>query len=193
MLKSRLGLLLGGLAIMLLASIAGAGVSSASVGPGEFMAQARAAGLSAEEAKGLQAKVDDYLAKLGRRATQVSPNQIDLKGAVLSVTVPGEVRPRQLAAATSAQYNSPSCRPYTLYGWFCAFQYEAYAGDTIGMWSCYRYSIPWASTGSWTNNQTPGTQPRAYFTNGTTWDMPPAFSYQGAYVNWAPVVAIRNC
>ena len=190
-LRSRTGALVGLLAVVLLATFAGSGVAGASTDRAAFMSQARTAGLTAAQANGLQAKIDDYLVKLKGRGKQVSPNQIDLKGAVLTVTVPGETQTRQLVQPISAQYQP--CYISDMYESFCAWKYNEWEGDSIKMWSCWNYSIPWWTTGSWINNQTPGTRPRLYFTDGTSWLMPAAFSYQIEGVYWGVVKSITNC
>ena len=173
-----------------LAAVAAPGVANASSDRAEFVAQARAAGLSAAQAKGLQSKVDAYLDKLDGRGTQVAPNQIDLKGAVLSVTVPGEKRPRQLGPG--AQW-VPQCEFGADYYWFCAYEVEYKWGDNIGMYDCGHYPIHFGSIGAWENNQTRGTRPILYFLNGQRWDMPAAYSQQLTGVDWRPVHSITNC
>lgn len=185
--RSKIGVFLGVVALAVLAVVAGAGTASASTG---FTAQAEAAGLSAEKADALQAKVDAYLVTLKGRGTQVSPNQIDLGGAVLNVTVPGETEPRQLGTSGARVIQ---CQNGTLYGWFCAYQYEYRGGDHIGMYNCDNYFIPWASTGSWENNQTAGTTPRMHYVSGGYGPMPPAYSRQFTGVGWNGVHSITNC
>jgi hypothetical protein len=180
------------------------GNSTARVGvpsPAEFVAQAREAGLSGEKAAALQAKVDDYLVKLQGQGTQISPNRIDMDGAELIVTVPGEMRPRQLDHATGT-VPRPGCMNLSEtwtpaeYGWFCAFRYENGIGDIVAMYHCGNYHIPWFSTGSWWNNQTTGTRPTLYFVVGSgqpPWRMPASFSAQYHGVDWSPVNTITNC
>lgn len=186
----------------LLSLVAGQGVATAALARTGFMAQAREAGLSAGQTTALQAKVDDYLVKLAGRGTQVSPNQIDMNGAVLNITVPGEDRPRQLVRATKAEYQAAVCKDWSTtnnpvpYGWFCAYEYQWGSGDSIGMYACGNYLTPWYTTGSWLNNQTTGTVPRLYFTVASgrpPWDMPAARSMQGYHVDWSPVHSITNC
>jgi hypothetical protein len=180
--------------VVLLATFTGPGVAGASTDRSGFVAQARAAGLTATQATGLQAKIDDYLTTLDGRGTQVSPNQIDMKGAVLNVTVPGEKQPRQLVEPTRAEYDVDYCvGGYAQPEWFCAYKYEQGEGDSIGMWACWNYSIPWFTVGSWMNNQTPGTMPRLYWTDGSSWLMPAAFSYDYDEVYWRVVKSITNC
>ncbi|GAA2664489.1 MULTISPECIES: hypothetical protein [Actinosynnema] len=168
------------------------GTASAS-GEGAFTAQARAAGLTAEQAEGLQDKVDDYLREVGGK--QVAPNRIDLGGAVLTVTVPGEDRTRFLGEVGANVDNAPECNGnWARYGWFCAYENERFSGNNIGMFYCGVYYIPWITMGSWHNNQTTGTRPWLYFNNGQPpWHMPPADSQQASGVGWSPVSRIKNC
>ncbi|MET9539094.1 hypothetical protein ABZY16_16570, partial [Streptomyces sp. NPDC006553] len=65
--------------LALVATPAAAGAADAARGARtDFTAQARSAGLSSTEAKGLQARVDGYLAKMP--GTQVGANKIVLEG-----------------------------------------------------------------------------------------------------------------
>lgn len=184
--------------LMVLATIAGTSTANAAADSrAAFVAEAREAGLSAKQAAGLQNKADAYLAKLGDQVTQISPNQINLKGgAVLNLTVPGEKQPRQLGdvGALAEGRNSTECIGGARYGWFCAYALAGFGGENIGMFRCgVTWGIPWVSVGSWDNNQTPGTQPLLTFTNGTTWVMPAARSSQPSGVAWRPVASIRPC
>ncbi|MGA5506104.1 hypothetical protein [Streptomyces umbrinus] len=176
-----------------LVAVTGTGAASAAVDDrAAFVAESRAAGLSAEQAVGLQDKVDAYLTKLAGKATQASPNQIDLGGAVLNVTVPGEKQPRPLGEATTNDVN-PYCIGRAQYLFFCAYQYQDFLGDNIDMYRCDYYVIPWYTVGSWENSQTAGTRSRTYFLDGSSWLMRPAHSEQATGVDWAPVLRIRNC
>lgn len=196
-LKHRLLILLSAMAMTVLAAVAGTGTASAAVSDRDlYVAEARAAGLSTEKAAGLQNKVDAYLTKLDGKGTQVAPNQIDLGGAVLNVAVPGEKQPRELGAAAvpGEGPNSPYCKPTAHYYWFCAYQYANRGGDNVGMYTCgLPWDIPFYTTGSWENNQTPGTRPLLTFADGTQWRMPGAYSYQPSGVNWTPVSSIIAC
>lgn len=179
----------------LLFAAAGQSAAGAAPSPPGYTAQARAAGLSARQAQALQDKIDGYLDKLRGRGTQVSPNQIDMKGAVLNVTVPGEERPRQLVPATEASQQAAGCPSWSQvpYGWFCAYEREAGNGDSIGMNACDNYFIPWYSIGSWVNNQTTGTVPRVHYVSGGYANMPAAYSNQRYGVVWSAVHSITNC
>ncbi|WP_372351203.1 hypothetical protein [Streptomyces sp. KL116D] len=158
-----------------------------------YVAQAQAAGLSAGQATALQAKVDDYLVTFDGQGTQVSPNQVDLDGAVLNVTVPGENRPRPLGDQSAQVYNAYDCTGWTNYGWFCAYKYENRSGDNIGMYACAKYAIPWVTVGSWVNNQLTGTEPMMYYSNHGSELLPPAYSSRSKGVKWRDVTQIRNC
>lgn len=184
-----MGALLGVVAMAALTVVAGAGTAGAETSRGAFAGQARAAGLPAAKADALQAKVDDYLVKLKGRGKQVSPNQIDLNGAVLTVAVPGEAKSRQIGAAGIPQCAGKSAN----YEWFCAYQYEGYTGDNIGMWNCGYYSIPWSSFGSFQNNQTAGTVPTVYFDGGSSENLAAAPASQSTWVPWYRIHTVRNC
>jgi len=100
------------------------------------------------------------------------------------------------AAANATPYvnNPPQCQGGADYGWFCAYSGQNFTGQSIGMYDCGNYRIPWTSTGSWDNEQTPGTRPWLYWADGSpAWHMPPAPSSQKTNVGWAPVASITNC
>lgn len=188
--RSIIGVFLGAVAMVVLTAFAGGATASASTDWTVFATQA---GLSAEKADALQDKVDGYLAELKGQGKQVSPNQIDLGGAVLNVAVPGEAQPRQLGAQANGVLAVHQCNGAAFYEWFCAYEYENRGGDNIGMWSCGTYGIPWGSTGSWENNQTTGTRPVMHFTNIPSQTMPAAWAIQRTGVAWLTVRSITNC
>jgi hypothetical protein len=160
--------------------------SSAVTVPDLFAAQGRAVGLTAAKQKGLQGKIDAYLAELGPKAIQTDFDTITLPGSVLHVTVPGEARPPGLSAA------APACPYY----FFCAYRDQYFQGDD---WrfedSCgLRTYIPWTGHGSWINNQTPGTQATISFWDGQPdWKVPGAYSQQASGVGWYPVDYFNPC
>jgi len=192
-LRSIIGVFLGVVAVAVLTAVGGGTTANASTDRVGFTAQAEAAGLSAEKADALQAKVDRYLTKLQGHGKQVSPNQIDLGGAVLNVAVPGEAQPRQLVAPANVSLAVAQCVGSAAYQWFCAYQYEYRTGDHIGMWRCDNYFIPWYTTGSWENNQTAGTRPVMHFVSTPSQSMPAAYSAQQTGVYWNAVHSITNC
>jgi hypothetical protein len=145
---------------------------------GAAQAGSKAAVGAVGAADALQARADEYLAVLGEDATQVGPDKITLPGATLVLAVPGAAR---LAVPC----------PYT---YFCAYSAQSFTGDAFLLEDCGRTTtIPWITTGSWKNNQTPGTQPWLYFFDDPAWHMPGAYAEQATGVNWSPVRAIDPC
>jgi hypothetical protein len=154
----------------------------------KFTTQSRAAGLSPDQASGLQAEVDRNLAKVG--GTQVTPNTIALQnGAQLALPVPGENKIRDFSTP-GAPLAIDAC-PYTF---FCAYPLPNYDASQ-GRWAhdkCSTFPMPYFGNGSWVNNQTPGT--RAVFhksDGGTVTTGPPPVSHP--FYNWTPVVSITVC
>lgn len=195
MLRSRMRVVVGLVVSGLVLTLTGQGTAAAEP------AAALAAGLSAGQASALQAKVDGYLATLAGRGKQVSPNQIDMGGAMLTVTVPGEERTRRLAPAARVAvdgcHDARGLPSPAAYGWFCAYSRGGFQGDTVAMYHCDNYFIPFYTWGSWENNQTPGTRPVLYFLIGggkPPWLMPAAPSAVFTEtVDWSQVSSITNC
>ncbi|WP_143047038.1 hypothetical protein [Amycolatopsis xylanica] len=157
----------------------------------DFAAQAQASGLTAAQATELQAKADDYLAKLG--GTQIAPNKIDLDGtALISLAVPGEDHPRNLSTAAEPD----PCNYYEQVvkdGHFCAYSRPTHLGDSIDMYHCQKYSLPgWSGVGSWINAQSSGTRARFYGKSGNLLYTTPVPNSFDDY-NWSPVWTIRPC
>jgi hypothetical protein len=101
-------------------------------------------------------------------------------------TLPAKVRPYVA--------NPPQCNGGADYGWMCAYSGPNYTGESIGMYYCENYPIPWTTVGSWDDNQTGGTRPWLYWVNGSApWHMPAAYSNQPTNVDWTPVASITNC
>lgn len=179
--KSRVAGLFGLLAVLaLFAALLPAGAAQADEGGATFVAQSRAAGLSADKAGALQAKADAYLAKLGSGATQVAPDRIEMTGAQLVLAVPGEAQ------------RSIACPYY----YFCAYDRRNFQGDYVLAENCaVAYWIPFTSTdGSWKNNQTPGTRARVnYFDTDTHWYVPGAYSEQSSGMGWYRVGTVDPC
>lgn len=154
----------------------------------DFTAQAKSLGLTSAQAQSLQTRADNYLSTIG--GTQVAVNEISLRGADLFLTLPGQTRARNLGAGTAGpQTPAASCNYYHM----CAYENQNFSGDTIDMYNCGNYSIPWSDRGSWINNQSTGT--RAQFKssdNVTRW------TSAGAYTNdpnadWSWVWYVQNC
>lgn len=118
-----------------------------------FQAQARANGLSPEQAQSLQAKVDRVIARTG--GTQVAINQVNWKGGDTLIPLPGEARARELGATPAG----------TVYGCdyyqFCTYAGEDYTGMVDRMSSCTWHSTP-DMFRSYVNNQTAGTRAKFY-------------------------------
>lgn len=169
-------------------SIIGTGTGTAHASAGSrtlnaFAAQARAAGLTAAEAKGLQARVDDYLQKVG--GVQVAANEIEYGiGATLTLTLPGEQRARSLSDP-----DMTDCPYYH----FCGYKFNFGVGDRITAYYCNtRVYIPWTTNGSWFNNQTPQTWTQLQNYNGgvVTWSIAPQKWYD---YPWTPVYWVDPC
>ncbi|NNN36300.1 hypothetical protein HLK59_39275 [Streptomyces sp. S3(2020)] len=160
-------------------------VGPAHASPSDFTSQARAAGLTATQADALQEAVDRYVAQTG--GTQVSANQIDLRGATLSVPVPGEARPRTFGTS------DVHCNSGADYEYFCAYSETYFNGTSIAWWACgVEKYIPWNWEGSWDNNQTPGTRARIYYLHHSALT-PPAPSRKLYGEDWANVRSIKGC
>ncbi|MFK4084974.1 hypothetical protein ACI2LF_12740 [Kribbella sp. NPDC020789] len=153
-----------------------------------FLAQAHEAGLTAQQAAILQDRVDGYLQQVGGR--QVAANEIDLYGATLRLTLPGETRVRELTAGPRAAAQV-GCR----YLHFCAWRDPYFVGDLIEMYECKDWSIPWLGHGSWENNQSAHTIAKFKSNDGVTrWTDGPggSWSYDDD-ADWSWVHWVRNC
>ncbi|MGI5153047.1 hypothetical protein ACQEVC_42835 [Plantactinospora sp. CA-294935] len=162
-----------------LATLLPGGAAQADESGAKFVAQSRAAGLSADKAATLQADADRLLEKLGSGATQVAPNKIKMPGAELILPVPGqEQRP-----APCPYYN------------FCAYSEAGFTGYQVNAEDCaITYGIPWYTyNGSWINNQTPGRRARVNYTDGTHWYVPGAYSQQSSNMGWYRVGSVDPC
>lgn len=163
-------------------------LASAATSHPDFAAQATSAGLTSAQAQSLQARVNNYLAETG--GTQVAINEISLSGANIFLTLPGQTQSRDLTTgAVSPQSVAASCN----YGHMCAYANQNFSGDTIDMYTCGNYSIPWVGTGSWINNQTTGTRAQFKSSDGVT-----RWTSAGAYTNdpsadWSWVWHVQNC
>ncbi|MFI6422937.1 peptidase inhibitor family I36 protein [Streptomyces sp. NPDC050842] len=155
----------------------------------DFTDQARSAGLNGTEAKGLQARVDGYLAKMP--GTQVSANKIVLEGGgELLLTLPGERNARDLTAPDAGVGAAASC-PYT---YVCAYPGENFTGDQLRLYTCNSYTfISWTGTGSWINNQRSTLYVRFYDSNGNLgWTSPGGYS-EDRHAPWGWVDWLSPC
>ncbi|WP_051756009.1 peptidase inhibitor family I36 protein [Kitasatospora purpeofusca] len=154
-----------------------------------FSAQARSLGLDSSQAKNLQNRVDGYLAKTPG-ASQVAANRITLSGGgELLLTLPGEERARDLAAAGNPGL-SAGC-PYT---YVCAYSGEDFTGDELRLFTCnYPVNITWAGTGSWINNQRSTLYARFYDRNHNVgWTSPGGYS-EDRHAPWGWVYWLSPC
>ncbi|MER5771620.1 hypothetical protein [Streptomyces sp. NPDC001985] len=167
-------------------AITAGGASGASRSASDFMSQSRSLGLTAVQARALQAEADANVSRTG--GTQVAPNKIDLGGATMTLAVPGEKYARDLTQPGSARA-AASCG----YGHMCAYKERNYVGNTIDMVRCADYRIPWVTRGSWINNQTTGTRARFKSSDGVVrWTSPGAYSVD-PNADWSWVHWVRNC
>ncbi|MFG3494156.1 hypothetical protein [Streptomyces sp. NPDC047928] len=158
--------------------------AAAPTGEQQFAAQAKAAGLTAAEAAELQSTVDGYVAREG--GTQVAANKVAVPGkGEITVALPGERYARDLTTGARA-----SC-PYEN---FCMFTGTYYSGTQFNLWKCQSYALShWNSSGSWINNQTPGTRARFQDRNrNTIYTTPGAYAESPDY-NWVPVWYVVPC
>jgi hypothetical protein len=180
------------LALAAATSTATASTNTASSHPA-FGTQASSLGLTSTQAATLQAEVNGYISKLG--GTQVAINKINLnnRGYVL-LALPGK----------------QTLVPHVCgYGYFCAYSGANFTGDSVNMYYCHRYLIPFTSSwrtgsGSWANNQYKNTPTRARITptrarmyNRATprrliYTTPKPYS-QDKHANWTPVAIVQPC
>ncbi|MEX0173401.1 peptidase inhibitor family I36 protein [Streptomyces sp. LMG1-1-1.1] len=177
------------LALVAAPATAGATTGGATTGGGEFAAQARSAGLTGAQARSLQGRVDDYLAKT--HGTQVGANKIALdRGGFLLLTLPGEQRARDLDAKDAAAAAALSC-PYT---YVCAYKYEDFTGDAMFLFDCgVMNHIIWNTTGSWINNQRSTLYAKFYDSAGNLgWTSPGGYS-EDRHAPWGWVWYLSPC
>ena len=223
MVKTRwLGRIAGAAGVVTLAvglgavSAAASPLASAGMGTGTgtaatYAAQAEGAGLSGAQASALQARVDTYLA-LEPGARQVSANRVDFTGGVVTIGVPGQVRPADLGGrggdlgargdgardvgvgVVRPEYGEFPCT----YEDLCIFQYNnanllGSPGEEVDYFRCGTYPLPgWTSTnGAYVNDQTPGTVARFLDVNHNVLESSTA--HDSGAINWDPVWYVRPC
>lgn len=161
-------------ATLLAAPSAASAANGAGGGRPDFTAQARTAGLDGAQAKGLQKRVDSYLAK--ESGTQVAANKITLAaGGEILLTLPGEKYAHELNAPQATAATAAASCPYT---YVCAYSGEWYTGDVKNLFTCNTLNyIPWTGTGSWINNQRSDLYARFYDQNKNVgWTSPGGYS-----------------
>ncbi|MFB7124198.1 peptidase inhibitor family I36 protein [Kitasatospora sp. NPDC056273] len=171
------------------AASAATGAGGSGAGQAGFSAQARDLGLSGAQARSLQDRVDDYLAKTPG-ASQVAVNKIALPGGELLLPLPGEERARDLAAKGDSPALSSGC-PYT---YVCAYSGTNFTGEELRLFTCnYPVRIYWTGTGSWINNQRSTLYARFYGADGNVgWTSPGGYSEDRA-APWGWVYWLSPC
>ncbi len=119
----------------------------------ELQAQAKANDLSLEQARSLQARVDEVVARTG--GTQVAINQVAWDGGDTLIPLPGEKRARELGVMTRATVHG--CQYYQ----FCTYGGRYFSGMVDRMSSC-TWHVSHGFFRSYVNNQTPGTRATFY-------------------------------
>ncbi|MEW1719334.1 hypothetical protein [Streptomyces sp. NPDC093109] len=150
-----------------------------SAGQAAYAAQAVEAGLTGQQAAGLQADVDAALARqVGAR--QVSANRIAFDGGSATLAAPGQSGARDLAAPQAA----PSCAN----GYLCIIDGR---GTRYEYYTCGYYSFSGIGDGTFNNNQTSGTVARFYNSDGSQrWT---STAKATGTASWTPVYYIRPC
>ncbi|QMU69928.1 hypothetical protein [Streptacidiphilus sp. P02-A3a] len=215
----RLAAVLAGMVVIAMATTGAATAAAPAAAP--FAAQAKAVGLSSDQARSLQGQVDQILSKDG--GTQVAANEIALPhGSSVLLVLPGQKYAHVLpgavnlgfapASAVSRSGNRPAdAKPSVVvdggtlswYGSTCAYEYLCSwqgtdaSGTQWNVSQCNEWQeLPgsgWNGNGSWLNNETPGTE--AFFGNSsydTIYTTPGAVSWNADY-NWTPVWYIDAC
>lgn len=174
----------GLLSLMLILSMPSAQAQAVQHAP--FAAQAQKAGLTPVEAHALQSRADGYVSQLG--GTQTALNRIQLPGgATIALALPGETYARTAEGASLAA--GPAC-PYT---YFCAYFRPNFTSDVMMFTECGSNVIPWSSTGSWINNQTPGTRAKFLSSDGIVrWTDPGAYDTDDS-ADWSWVAYLKPC
>lgn len=154
-----------------------------------FAAQARGYGLSSTQAGELQQEVNAYITKHG--GTQAAINEVKFTGGAIVFVVPGQKYARPVTSVATAVPATGETCPYLD---FCPFENTNYEGTEYYLTQCNVYTyIPWTTTGSWKNDQSPGTSAYIYNLNGSLrLKTPGAWSGDTSY-NWAPVGSVEAC
>lgn len=109
------------------------------------------------------------------------------------IPLPGEERVRDLTKSANDSAINPlsSCAYYYL----CVYQYQNYGGARLDLMVCdVTKSIPWTGTGSYYNNQTPGTQGTFYRYDGSihSYTKPAIISIPNN-PDWTPIYSFKAC
>ncbi|MEU6933898.1 hypothetical protein AB0A05_32595 [Streptomyces sp. NPDC046374] len=144
-----------------------------------YSEQARAAGLSDEQAGQLQRRVDAVLAR-DPQARQTSANTLAIPGGTATVPAPGQPEARDLAAPDAPR----ACNE----GHLCITDGR---GVNYDYYRCGYYDFNGIGDGTFNNNQTPGTRARFYNSDGSErWSH---VAKGSGTASWTPVYHIRPC
>ncbi|MFC8509852.1 hypothetical protein ACFU3J_29530 [Streptomyces sp. NPDC057411] len=144
-----------------------------------YSRQARAAGLTEQQAGQLQRQVDAVLAQ-EPGARQTSANAFAIPGGTLTLPVPGRTETRDLASPDAAL----ACND----GHLCIRDGR---GVNYDYYRCGYYDFNGIGDGTFNNNQTPGTRARFYNSDGSErWSN---VAKDSGTASWTPVYHIRPC
>jgi hypothetical protein len=155
-----------------------------------YAAQVAKAGLTPAEADELQDEIDAYLAHHEGRQTAINEVALDDKGSFMRLPLPGEERARDLKSGARSAAGAPC-----LYLYFCAFNGPDFTGIENAWSACYNHTVDanYIGTGSWINNQTPGTVAQFKSKDGVTrWRDSGAFSADNE-ADWTWVWYLQPC
>ena len=166
-------LAMGAAAVVLLASQVLAGSATAAQAP-DYVAQAKARGLTAAQADRLQNRVEEFLDK-HPDSKQIAAGKATIPGGTVTFAVPG---------ATTASTAAITCGS----GWLCI---EDGYGNRYEYFKCGYYDFYGAGDGVFTNNQTSGTVARLFNHDGSLrwWH----WAKGSGTASWTPVWHIRPC
>ena len=183
--RVRLGGIVGAAAVALTVSALALPANAATTG---FATQARSAGLTAVQARTMQAEVDRYVAQTG--GVQVSANRVDFDGGDVVVAIPGQSYTHDLATGVQpAAY--ASCGS----GDFCAYSGAGGTGTKRAYYKCQDV-VPFTSgQGSVSNNQTGGAQAKLYRykSSGVSYLALTLSPPNNASWSWTGTADIRTC
>ncbi|WP_260696765.1 hypothetical protein [Streptomyces sp. 130] len=144
-----------------------------------YAAQARAAGLTDQQAGELQQRVDAVRAQ-EPRARQTSANTLAVPAGTVTIPAPGQAETRNLA--------SPGTALACANGHLCITDGRGYTYD---YYYCGYYEFDGVGDGTFNNNQTSGTRARFYNSDGSErWSH---VAKGTGTASWTPVFYVRPC
>ncbi|MEU8353115.1 hypothetical protein [Streptomyces sp. NPDC048845] len=191
--KRLFGRSLGLVLAVVATSALSAPVAAAGTPAADFGAQVRAAGLTPAEARTLQARVADELAREG--GVRTAANEITrANGTELLLVLPGETYARDLDAPATQNVGAAAAPSSCAYYTFCAYRGTNFTGDVLRQKRCADIIyINWFGNGSWSNNQSSGARARMYGSaNNVIYTTPGAYS-EDRVGDWSPVFHVDAC